>query len=30
MIAEGISIQSNRIEMLKVLCRNIERENRMA
>jgi serine/threonine protein kinase/regulator of sirC expression with transglutaminase-like and TPR domain len=30
MIAEGISIQSNRIEALKVLCRNIERENRMA
>ncbi len=29
MIAEDISIQSNRIEMLKVLCRNIERENEM-
>ena len=30
MITEGISIQSDRIEMLKVLCRNIERENGMA
>ena len=29
MITEGISIQSDRIEMLRVLCRNIERENEM-
>ena len=27
MIAEGISIQSDRIDMLEMLCRNIEREN---
>jgi serine/threonine protein kinase len=27
LIAEGISIQSSRIEMLQLLCRNIEREN---
>jgi len=30
MIAESISIQSDRIDMLEMLCRNIERENRMA
>jgi len=27
MIAEGISIQSDRIDMLEMLCKNIEREN---